>query len=98
MHNLLNCKVKPFRYAQGDAKNTASDGSDREELPDGSETEHSSSGQETGDKEAVADTRVLKMLYKGFFFEDIRTVLHRFRRAPPTLSVTSKMKVCRSPN
>ena len=46
-------------------------------MPDGSDTEHSSSGQESVDKEAVADTRVLKMLYKGFFFEDIGASLHR---------------------
>ena len=34
-------------------------------APDGSETEHSSGAEEIGDKEASADTRILKMLYKG---------------------------------
>ena len=62
---------KPNRYALGDSKSTASDGSDHEELQDCSETEHSSNEEDTEDKEAIADTRVLKLLYKGYFFMKI---------------------------
>ena len=75
---------KPNRYALGDSKSTASDGSDHEELQDCSETEHSSNEEDTEDKEAIADTRVLKLLYKGFFFyEDIGSSLQRFQVCTP---------------
>ena len=60
-------KVKHNRWASGDPKNTASDGSDHGEWQDCSETEHSSNEEDTKDKEKVAETRVLKMLYKGSF-------------------------------
>lgn len=49
-----------------DQQARANDESEHEDGPDGSQTEHScSSAEETGKYEAAADTRVLKMLYKG---------------------------------
>ena len=68
-------KVKHNRWASGDPKSTASDGSDHGEWQDCSETEHSSNEEDTKDKETVAETRVLKMLYKGSFCGRYRVMI-----------------------
>ena len=51
--------------ALGEVDHSTDGASEQGSAPDGSETEHSDSAEEAEDKEATADTRVLKMLYKG---------------------------------